>query len=348
LKQIKSGGNFAELAKKNSEDPISAAKGGELSDWVTHGQTVPEFDKVAFSLKKGDTSDLVKTQYGYHIIQVLDKQEAHLQAFDDVKGQLVTEWRRQRLNDQLQRLIDQAEAQLKKNPPEKVAADLNLQLAKADNVAPGDPLPEVGVNAEFEQAAFSLKQGEVTPPVSIAGNKVAMAQATALMPAHAAKFEDVEARIRETLQMEKAIRLMQEKATELYQKAASMGGDLTKAAQALKLEVKTSPEFDRQGAVEGLGPASMVADAFTKPIGTLVGPVAVADSRVIAKLVDRKAPDLATLATQRNAIRDELRMRKARERNALFEEGLRQALTKDGKIKIHQETLTRLEQSFRG
>jgi hypothetical protein len=127
-----------------------------------------------------------------------------------------------------------------------------------------------------------------------------------------------------------------------------MGGDLAKAAQALKLEVKTSPDFDRQGAVEGLGPASMVADSFTKPIGTLIGPVAVADTRVVAKVLERKEPDLAALAAQGSAIRNELRMRKARERNALFEEGLRQALTKEGKIKIHQETLTRLEQSFRG
>src|SRR5436190_21562633 len=73
LKQIKNGANFAELAKKYSEDP-SAKQGGELG-WFEHGRMVPEFDKAAFALnQKGQISDLVKTTYGYHIIQLVDKQ----------------------------------------------------------------------------------------------------------------------------------------------------------------------------------------------------------------------------------------------------------------------------------
>ena len=67
--QLKSGANFAQLAKRYSKDPGSAANGGKLT--VSKGQTVPEFDKTAFSLKKGELSQPVKTQYGYHIIQAL-------------------------------------------------------------------------------------------------------------------------------------------------------------------------------------------------------------------------------------------------------------------------------------
>ena len=67
--QLKSGANFATLAKKYSKDPGSAANGGKLT--VSKGQTVPEFDKKTFELKKGELSQPVKTQYGYHIIQAL-------------------------------------------------------------------------------------------------------------------------------------------------------------------------------------------------------------------------------------------------------------------------------------
>ncbi|MGA9571831.1 MAG: peptidylprolyl isomerase, partial [Candidatus Acidiferrales bacterium] len=71
LKQAKSGANFEDLAKKYSEDDGTKPKGGDLG-WIVEGQTVPEFQQVAFTLPKGSISDLVKTQYGFHIIKVLD------------------------------------------------------------------------------------------------------------------------------------------------------------------------------------------------------------------------------------------------------------------------------------
>ncbi len=77
LKELKAGGDFAKLAEQYSEDPGSAKNGGELG-WIGHGRTVPEFEKAAFSLAKGQTSDLIKSSYGFHIINVEDKQEAHL------------------------------------------------------------------------------------------------------------------------------------------------------------------------------------------------------------------------------------------------------------------------------
>ena len=84
LKQAKSGANFEDLAKKYSEDPGTKDKGGDLG-WIVQGQTVPEFEKVAFSLPKGSISDLVKTQYGFHIIKIIDKETAHTKSFDEVK-----------------------------------------------------------------------------------------------------------------------------------------------------------------------------------------------------------------------------------------------------------------------
>jgi peptidyl-prolyl cis-trans isomerase D len=83
-KQVKAGGDFADLAKKNSQDPGSAQKGGDLG-WVSRGQMVKNFEDAVFTLKPNEISNVVPTEYGFHIIQVLEKQPAHLQSLDEVK-----------------------------------------------------------------------------------------------------------------------------------------------------------------------------------------------------------------------------------------------------------------------
>ena len=82
LKQIQRGGNFAELAKKNSDDPGSKDTGGELG-FAQRGHMVPEFDNAIFTQKIGEIK-IVKTQYGYHIVQVEERTAAHTQSLDEV------------------------------------------------------------------------------------------------------------------------------------------------------------------------------------------------------------------------------------------------------------------------
>src|SRR5262249_52356034 len=147
---------------------------------VTRGQTVPAFEKTAFSLKPKEISDLVKTEYGYHIIQLMEKQDARLQGFDEAKNQLAGEWKKQPVLDQVQQVADKAQAALQKDPqnPQKVASDLNLELTRAAKVEPGGNVPGIGTSNDFQNATASLKKGEVSPPVSIPGNKVVLATVT--------------------------------------------------------------------------------------------------------------------------------------------------------------------------
>jgi peptidyl-prolyl cis-trans isomerase C len=87
LKQVKAGGDFAKLAKENSQDPGSAIQGGDLG-YFQPGQMVPEFNDVAFKLAPGTVSDLVETQFGFHIIKVVEKTTARTVPLDEVRPQL--------------------------------------------------------------------------------------------------------------------------------------------------------------------------------------------------------------------------------------------------------------------
>src|SRR5207249_4686950 len=99
--QVKSGGDFAELAKKNSQDPGSAQNGGELG-FIVRGQTVPEFEKFVFSAKPKEISNLVTTEYGYHIIQALEKEPARVKPFEEAKAGIEEQLKKQGVNDKMQ------------------------------------------------------------------------------------------------------------------------------------------------------------------------------------------------------------------------------------------------------
>lgn len=347
VKQLRKGANFAEMAKKYSEDPGSKDKGGEY-DGVVHGQMVPEFDKAAFSLKVGEISDPIKTTYGYHILQVLKHEPAQLKPFNDVKAALEADYKKQRVNDLMQQVSDKAEAALQKDPahPDKVAADLGLQYVATGDVATTDPMPQVGVNKDFQDSIAGLKKGEVSQAVVIPGNKIVMAVCLGETPAHPAAFEDVQSKVHDALVKEKLAKLLDEKATELVDKARA-GGDLSAAAKAMGLEAKTSDAIDHAGAIEGLGSARMFPDAFTKPVGTIIGPNSIGpDTKVVCKIVEKIPADLTGLPAQSASIRDALKNEREQARGALFDEGVKDQLIKEGKIKIHQDAIDRLISSY--
>ncbi len=175
-----------------------------------------------------------------------------------------------------------------------------------------------------------------------------IAVVTDVFPAHPATFEEAENQIRPSLSQSKADKLVAQRADELAAKVKAMNGDLKKAAQSMGLQVVNAPEFNRAGAIEGLGSPDAIPEIFTKPAGTVFGPTSIGMYRVVGKVSARIDPNLAELPAQTDSIREEIKKTKARERNALFEDGLRQQLTKDGKIKIHMDVLKRVESSYRG
>lgn len=354
VKQLRAGADFAEMAKKYSEDnqgPTggSAAKGGDL-DWVTRGQMVPEFEKASFSLKPMVISDPVKTQYGYHIIQVLAHEDARMRPFAEVKDDLAKQWKQQRANDIVQKVSDKAQAALQKDPdhPEKVAADLGMEVVHADGVAAGQMIPQVGPSQDFEQAIATLKKGEVSAAVSPTASKVVVAEITAINPAHPSAFDQVKSQVHDSMVNSRLMKLVQDKSKELADSAKANGGDLAKAAKAMGLEAKTTELFKRGANVDGLGIASYFEDAFKDPVGTVLNPIPMPEATVVTKVVQHASGDMSKLPEQRSQIRDTIKSEKARERNTIFETGLVDRLTKDGVVKLHPEVVARIVSSYRG
>lgn len=90
LKQLQAGADFAELAKKYSEDQISAAKGGDLGDWIMRGALVKPFEDAAFALPTpGAISTVIKTDFGYHIIKLITRESGGIRPFEDVKNMII-------------------------------------------------------------------------------------------------------------------------------------------------------------------------------------------------------------------------------------------------------------------
>ena len=131
-------------------------------------------------------------------------------------------------------------------------------------------------------------------------------------------------------------------------KVTASGGDLKKVAQAMGLEWKTSSEFNRSGTVEGVAAGAQLMEAFSKDVGAVFGPVAIADRRFICKVVAKISPDMSQLAQDREMLTLEIKRLKARERSDLFVDGIRTTLIRQGKVKIHQKVVDRLVTSYRG
>lgn len=348
MNDIKSGKlKFEDAVKKYSEDPGSKDKGGEYTV-QRNGQMVKEFEDAAFTQKPGDLG-LVKTSYGYHIVQVEKREPAHQQTFDEVKGQLAEQAKKSKVNDILQRASDQAQAMLTKDPthPEKVAADLDMQMVKVDGLEAGKPVAEIGPNPDFDQAVAALKVGQVTPPIALANNRLVVAELTGVTPPKPQPFEDVKDKVKDAMIAFRLPAKMRDVAGQLVAKAKASGGDLAAAAKEMGFKVETTEPFLRTDTVAGFGSANYIASAFNAPNGTVMGPILMPDATVVVKVTEHVPADMSKLPAERATIRDQIKSQKAGDRDTLFKAGLKERLISEGKIKIHQDAVNKIIAGYR-
>jgi peptidyl-prolyl cis-trans isomerase D len=336
LNQVRVGGNFGDLARKFSEDSTAQA-GGELG-WLVHGQTVPEFDSTAFSLKPGQVSGLVKTMYGIHILKVEDKQVAHLQSFDEVKNSIRADMEKQRVVDAQEALAGNLELQLKANAQqfEDIARKAGLEPKLSPLFKYNQPVADLGKTDAFENLAFQLHPNEIGTPISVPKGE-AIIQLVQIAPEHIPTLDEVRTQVEEDYRHDQSIVLAQDKARKLAELAKTQ--DFDKAAKSLGLTSKQSNDFSENEYVEGVGSGTQLGPAFTLNPGQVSDVLAAGTNQVLFKVVSHTPADEADFGAQRDQISEELLGQKRDLQFEIYRENLKDQFTRTGKLKINEAGL---------
>ena len=345
LKKAKSGANFEDLAKKYSEDDATKPKGGDLG-WIVEKQTVPEFEQAAFSVPKGSVSDLVKTQYGFHIIKVLDRETAHTKPFEEVRATIVPLLTDQKLSADANNISTQMAAAVRQSNRQSLddlARKFNLKLGETQPASVTDPVGDLGNTPELHQALFQLRSGELSQPFQIPQGYVILTPKE-IQPAHQGTLAEVHDKVLADYQQEKSIELAKTKADELAKRVQS-GEAFDQAAKALGLTVVTPPPFARNGSVQDVGSAKVLEAAFGMPVGQSSPPAQVGGNWLVYRIVSHQPVNPEDLATQSAQIKEQLTQAKQAAAFDAFRTALEDRLKKEGKLNINADAMKRLSRT---
>ena len=341
LNQAKKGANFEDLAKKYSEDPGTKDKGGDLG-WIVQGQTVAEFEKAAFSLPKGSISDLVKTQYGFHILKIIDKESAHTKPFDEVKDSIRTPLLLSEADKQAGDIADklsQAIRQSNKVSLDDLAKQYHLTVGETRPVAMTDPLVELGNSQDVKvsDSIFRLREGELSLPIHTDRGYLVLS-IKQIFPAHQGSLDEVRDKVTADLKQEKASIEARTKAEELA-KRAKAGEKFDAAAKALGLEAKTSDEMARAGSISNVVSGKQLAAAFQLKPGDVGPPLNLGANWLVYKVVEKQEPKPEDFDKQKKEITDAVLQNKRSLAFEAFRTALEDRLKKEGKLQMMPENL---------
>lgn len=332
--QLRGGADFATLARQNSEDPSSSGNGGDMG-FVDMGQTVEPFERAIFSIPLNQISDPIRTtEYGYHIVKVLERRNETVQSFEDARPALAARLGNDMSRDIAKAEINRVNAQIKQKKPANAAEFVALGTGRLTSNDSGwfgrsEAIGGLGNNAPLSQWVFAAKMGDVSDPIGTPKG-IAIAFVEMERGAGVAALADVRERVEQDVKRQKAREAARGQLAQLMAGAPSV--------EALAIKGTRPPQeatVDRQGNIPGLtGDTAALVDAALKaPIGQLQGPVAVGDGAVAFQVLEKKQVTPAELAQNRSTFADRLREQQARQLRSVLVERLR----KGAEIQINDE-----------
>ena len=327
--------NFAELARRYSDDAGSAAQGGVLG-YFTRGTMVPAFEEVAFSLQPGQLSDIVETNFGYHIIFCQGRIEAGVKeladVIDEVKAGIIKEQSRQLA---MEKAMDAYNIHRKSGDLGTAAEANGLTVKTTALFERGSTIPGIGKAPELNEAAFKLKENELGRPVPLA-DAIYLPALKERQPSHVADLEKVRTAVESAYRREQSYTLARQAAEKLLAEVQG-GKTLVASARKAKQKVEETDFFSRSYGtfVPRIGSAADIAAvAFDlskeKPAADKV--FEVAGKFVVVALKARQQADMSKLDDESRSELEKVLL--ARKKENLLETRI-QELRKEADIDIH-------------
>jgi peptidyl-prolyl cis-trans isomerase D len=347
LAKVKAGEDFAALAAQYSEDPGTKEAGGDLG-FVARGQMgTAAFEDPTFALQTGQISDVVETEFGFHIIKMNGRESAVRKPLEEVREEIIGDLRAEKAALERQNREDQSLIALRNATPEtieQVAAGLGFPAQPFSSFTPTSAPPQISRAPSLRQAIFAGTVGELIPHAD--ENGMVAALVTAIAPARDMTFEEARTRAVNDYVTAEARTVAEAKAAELL--AAARTSSLADAAASLGLNVATSDPFRRDGQVPGLTSGQALSAAFTAPVGELQGPLAVGTGFVVFAPTELIPADMAGFVGQRAALREQLLDDRRAEAFEIFRDSLVSRYQAEGQIRRYEARIQQfLDQAAR-
>jgi peptidyl-prolyl cis-trans isomerase D len=302
LNQARQGGDFAALARKYSQD-ASAANGGDLG-YLSEKDMEKPFAEVAFSLKKGEISDLVRTRFGIHIIKVEDIRDAVTPPLADVRERVVAAIKQEKAADiALDRARAFVDAGRVAEDLSKVAAAEHLQTREAGPFGLNAPIPGLGSVPEVNKVLFSLQLREISRPLLVGQDEI-VAQVVEVAESRLPNFDEVKDRVTKDWAAEESKKLARQRADEILT-VARQQGDLAGAARRYGLTTAETGPFSFFSPAPALGnnrELVTVALALTPEHPVAPDPFDVRGNIALIQLRSREPAPEEKLQTEKDAL----------------------------------------------